>query len=129
MESPTIEQPPAPRTKTPWYKRKSFVLFALGFITAVLLITAFQVVRDRLASETKISCHQPTTQSTQLPYCVYYKNNRLLIGSNNDRGLSYTIPYDVKDISVNWDNDTDALTVTMPGTKLVVQSSEYVDER
>lgn len=122
------------------YKYKS-----LAFITCAILAGVFagfffnflyQIIMYMSSSQHKISCHDLTQANAKREYCVYLRhtpgllsqNNQLLIGPSPSRGIIYEIPYDLAEVQVAW-GDNDMLSVSMPGTKLSIDRSEYIDSR
>jgi hypothetical protein len=123
-------EPSQPAVKQkPWYLKKSILLFVGGLVLGIILTVIGNTLLNNRGSQDRIACHKPTTQNTQSEYCVYMKRNNLVVGPDGSRGLFYTVPYERDQVSVSWDNDTDALTVTMPSTKLIIQATEYTSSR
>lgn len=88
-----------------------------------------------LSTQREIVCGPAPSQGGR--YCVYHRSTpgllgdsySLLVGVSPNRGLRYEVPYARSQVAASWASDTGALTVSMPGTQLVIHRNEYVDTR
>ncbi len=118
-------------------KLKRIMFPILSIVTGLFLTIAYQFLVYGISKQTKLSCHKLNPSITNTEYCAYYRatpgflggSNTLLIGPSPNRGIVYNIPYSLGNIHVTWDDNNDAVTVSLPGTKLTIDQSEYVDTR
>lgn len=79
------------------------------------------------------SCNEPKVQG--LTYRLYHRtdaslfgdNYRLIIEVDATRGLMFGIPWGSNKLSSRWDEHTGQLEISLPGTVMLIDRSEYFD--
>ncbi|WP_312796942.1 hypothetical protein [Tianweitania sp.] len=111
-----------------------------SILTGVLLGLAIAALASwmpyLLRTTATLSC-QDAPIADQTRYCVYYDERpalfsatyRLTIGREEGRGVVYTVPFSQAHIQTNWSATTGDLTITLPGSSIIVSPSQYIDHR
>ncbi|MFV0369929.1 MAG: hypothetical protein ACK5KM_15880 [Hyphomicrobiaceae bacterium] len=101
-------------------------------IFAALTLAMSTCTRD---STVTISCANQMTQGQA--YCLFHRTRAglfgrrysVIIGMQPNRGLFFGIPWGADKVAAAWQSGTDQLTVSMPGTQLIIERDQYIDRR